>query len=80
MQAGTLAVAPGAAATVVRIQVGSYRDAAHARTAIESLAALGFAGVIEVAQPYHRVVIYVSPADRATVEAILDGADGQMLW
>lgn len=74
MQAGTQTVAPGVATIVARIQVGSYRDAAHARTAIESLALLGFAAVIEVAQPYHRVVIYVSRADRAAAEAKLDGA------
>jgi len=74
MHAGTPASSPVGTVATVRMQVGSYRDAAHARTAIESLARLGLSGVIEIAGPYHRIVIYVTEADRAGVESRLDGA------
>jgi len=60
--------------TVLRIQVGSYREAAHAAAAVESMAALGLAAAIEPAGSYHRVAVYAAPADRSRVEAILDRA------
>jgi len=60
--------------TVLRIQVGSYRDAAHAAAAVESMAALGLTSAIERAGSYHRVAVYAAPADRSRVEAILDRA------
>lgn len=74
LRPGTQATAPVGMATTVRIQVGSYRDSNNAATALESLARLGLSGAIELAGPYHRVVIYATASDKRDVEAKLDGA------
>lgn len=65
---------PATAALVVRIQVGSYRDLMNAGIAVENLASLGLKAVVEKAGVYHRVAVYVLPADRVNAESILDGA------
>jgi len=65
---------PATASPVVRIQVGSYKDQAHAGSAVASLASIGLKAVVETAGVYHRVAVYVLPADRTKVESILDAA------
>ncbi len=74
LHAGPQSAAQAGTGVAVRIQVGSYRDAAHAGNAIESLALLGLSGIIELAGQYHRVVIYTTQTDRAAVEERLDGS------
>lgn len=71
---GAFPDAPVARRGGVRIQVGSYRDAAHARRAVESLGGLGLKAIIETAGAYHRVALYVQESERAHVEALLDKA------
>lgn len=73
------ASAPGAnlphiaAATVYRIQVASYRDAANAAATVERLAAAGLSPGIEEAGPYRRVVFSGLAADQArAIAARLD--------
>ncbi|PKL24709.1 MAG: septal ring lytic transglycosylase RlpA family lipoprotein [Spirochaetae bacterium HGW-Spirochaetae-3] len=65
---------PDSPRTMVRIQVGSYRDAGNAGAAVEGLAALGLAAIIEKAGSYHRVAIYAASEDRSRIEAVLDRA------
>jgi len=59
---------------VVRIQVGSYKDQAHAGNAVASLASIGLKAVLETSGMYHRVAVYVLPVDKAKAIAMLDKA------
>lgn len=66
-----ISVPPATAVSVVRIQVGSYKDPQHAGNAVASIAASGLKAVVETAGTFYRVAVYVLPEDKGRAVSLL---------